>query len=206
MKAVRVREFGPPEVMQIEELERPVPGPGEVLVEVAAASVGPWDAWVRAGKSVLPQPLPLTPGSDLSGTVITVGSGVTNVVAGDSVYGATNPRFVGAYAEFAVCVAAMIALKPSSIGHVEAASIPVVAVTAWEALFERARLQTGDVVLILGAAGRRWSSRDERRLRASSHGGRGCTRDACRPSCTSEGKNRAQGAVNSPFVAPWRPP
>lgn len=153
MKAVRVKEFGGPEVMQIEEIERPAAGPGEALVEVAAAGVGPWDAWVRAGRSVLPQPLPLTPGSDLSGTVVAVGPGVTHVAAGDSVYGTTNPRFVGAYAEYAVCTAGMIAAKPKSIDHVAAASIPVVAVTAWQALFDRAKLEAGNVVLIHGAAG-----------------------------------------------------
>lgn len=98
--------------MQLEEIERPSAGRGEVLVEVAAAGVGPWDA-----------------------------------------YGQTNPRFVGGYAEFAVCDAAMVALKPRSLDYVAAASIPVVAVTAWQALFEHARLKAGDVVLILGANG-----------------------------------------------------
>jgi NADPH:quinone reductase-like Zn-dependent oxidoreductase len=73
MMAWRVREFGPPNFMRFEQVPRPDPGPGEVLVKVEAAGVGPWDGWIRAGKSALPQPLPLTLGSDLSGEIVTVG-------------------------------------------------------------------------------------------------------------------------------------
>jgi NADPH:quinone reductase-like Zn-dependent oxidoreductase len=102
MMAWRVHEFGPPSVMRFEQVPRPKPGSGEVLVKVEAAGVGPWDGWIRAGKSALPQPLPLTLGSDLSGDVVGVGPGVSGVNAGDRVYGVTNPRFVGAYAEYAV--------------------------------------------------------------------------------------------------------
>jgi NADPH:quinone reductase-like Zn-dependent oxidoreductase len=77
IKACRVHRFGPPEVITLEDLERPEPGEDEVLVRVEAAGVGPWDAWIRAGRSALPQLLPLTPGSDLSGIVETVGPKVT---------------------------------------------------------------------------------------------------------------------------------
>src|SRR5215510_9060552 len=115
MKAVRVREFGPPEVMHVEEIERPVAGPGEVLVEVAAAGVGVWDGWIRDGKSALPQPLPLTPGSDLSGEIVAVGPGVFDLRVGDQVYGVTNPQFIGAYAEYALAFAAMVSRKPTSL-------------------------------------------------------------------------------------------
>ena len=79
MNAARVHQFGPPEAITIERVPLPTPGEGEVLVRVAAAGVGPWDAWIRAGKSVLPQPLPLTLGSDLSGTVAAVGPGVVGL-------------------------------------------------------------------------------------------------------------------------------
>src|SRR5690242_11171579 len=106
MMAWRVHEFGPPEVMKLERVPRPAPGAGEVLVKVAAAGVGPWDGWIRAGKSALPQPLPLTPGSDLSGEIVTLGSGVTGLHSGDTVYGVTNAQFVGAYAEYALASAA----------------------------------------------------------------------------------------------------
>ena len=153
MKAYRVHAFGPPEAIIQEEVEIPAPGKEEVLIKVHAAGVGPWDGWIRSGNSALPQPLPLTLGSDLSGTVEAVGEGVTHVARGDAVYGVTNPRFIGAYAQYAIAVAGMIAAKPKSVGHVEAASIPVIAVTAKQALFDHAKLTAGQTVLIHGAAG-----------------------------------------------------
>ncbi|MBZ9810461.1 MULTISPECIES: NADP-dependent oxidoreductase [unclassified Mesorhizobium] len=153
MMAWRVHEFGPPEVMMFERVPRPEPGPGEVLVKVEAAGIGPWDGWIRAGKSVLPQPLPLTLGSDLSGEVVEVGPGVSGQRVGDQVYGVTNPQFIGAYAEYAVASAEMVSNKPSSLTHVDAASAPVVSVTAWQALFDHAKLKAGQTVVIHGAAG-----------------------------------------------------
>lgn len=153
MMAWRVHEFGSPEVMKFERVPRPAPGPGEVLVKVEAAGVGPWDGWIRAGKSALPQPLPLTLGSDLSGEIVAMGPGVSELHVGDQVYGVTNPQFVGAYADYALASAAMVSNKPTSVTHVEAASVPVVAVTAWQALFDRAQLKAGQTVVIHGAAG-----------------------------------------------------
>lgn len=153
MLAWRVHEFGPPDVMRLERVPRPDPGPGEVLIEVRAAGVGLWDAWIRAGKSGQPQPLPLTPGSDLSGDVVAVGPGVADLRVGDQVYGGTNTRHVGAYAEYTVASAAMISRKPTSLTYAEAASVPTVAVTAWQALFDHARLDAGQTVVIHGAAG-----------------------------------------------------
>ncbi|MCC8935394.1 NADP-dependent oxidoreductase [Bradyrhizobium sp. Arg68] len=153
MMAWRVHEFGSPETMKFERVPRPEPGPGEVLVKVAAAGVGPWDGWIRAGKSALPQPLPLTLGSDLSGEIVAMGPGVSELRVGDQVYGVTNPQFVGAYAEYAVASAGMVSNKPTSLTHVAAASVPVVAVTAWQALFDHAQLKAGQTVVIQGAAG-----------------------------------------------------
>ena len=153
MLAWRVHEFGAPEAMILERIPRPEPGPGEVLVHVHAAGVGPWDGWIRAGKSALPQPLPLTLGSDLSGTIAALGPGVSEMTMGDEVFGVTNSQFTGAYAEYAVASAGMLAKKPRSSSYPEAASVPVVAVTAWQALFEHARLEAGQTVLIHGAAG-----------------------------------------------------
>jgi NADPH:quinone reductase-like Zn-dependent oxidoreductase len=153
MKAWRVHAFGPAEAMNFEAVSRPEPGPGEVLVKVHAAGVGPWDAWIRAGKSALPQPLPLTLGSDLAGEVLEVGSGPVNLFVGDEVFGVTNTQFLGAYAEYAVASASMLAGRPHSISSIQAAAVPVVAVTAWQALLEYARLQSGQTVLIHGAAG-----------------------------------------------------
>jgi len=153
MMAWCVHAFGPPDIMTFERVPRPAPGPGEVLVKVDAAGVGPWDAWIRAGKSALPQPLPLTLGSDLSGEIVATGSGVSGLHMGDQVYGVTKPRFVGAYAEYALASADMVSNKPASLSHVEAASVPVVAVTAWQALFDHAGLRAGQRVIIHGAAG-----------------------------------------------------
>src|SRR5262245_37656689 len=118
MMAWRVHEFGPPSVMRFERIPRPKPGAGECLVRVEAAGVGPWDAWIRAGKSALSQPLPLTLGSDLSGEIVAVGAGVRDLRVGDEVYGVTNPRFVGAYAEYALASAAMISGKPASLTYI----------------------------------------------------------------------------------------
>src|SRR6201985_3410739 len=153
MMAWRVHEFGPPDVMKFERVPRPEPGPGEILVKVEAAGVGPWDGWIRAGKSALPQPLPLTLGSDLSGEIVATGPGVSELRVGDQVYGVTNPQFVGAYAEYALASAARVSSKPTSLTFVEAASVPVVAVTAWQALFDHAQLTAGQTVVIHGAAG-----------------------------------------------------
>src|SRR4051812_34390446 len=96
MMACREHELGPPDVIRFERVARRTPGTGEVIVKVEAAGVGLWDAWIRAGKSALPQPLPLTLGSDLSGEVVGVGPGDSELRVGDQVYGVTNPRFVGA--------------------------------------------------------------------------------------------------------------
>ncbi len=153
MKAVRVHSFGPPEVISVEDVPEPEPREGEVVVRVKAAGVGPWDAWIRSGKSALPQPLPLTLGSDLSGVVHSIGPKVEGLQIGDEVFGVTNERFTGAYAEYAVAKAATIAAKPKSLNHIHAASVPVVAVTAWQMVFELAQLAPGESVLVHGGAG-----------------------------------------------------
>ena len=153
MIAMRVHQFGSPDAIIQESIAIPDPEPDEVLIRVHAAGVGPWDGWVRSGRSVLPQPLPLTLGSDVAGVVERVGRGVAGFSPGDHVYGVTNPRFNGGYAEHATCKAGMIAKKPRNLTFVEAASAPVVAVTAWQMLFDEARLREGQTILIQGAAG-----------------------------------------------------
>jgi NADPH:quinone reductase-like Zn-dependent oxidoreductase len=122
-------------------------------VRIIASGVGPWDALIREGKSKVSPPPPLTLGSDLSGVVEAVGADVTRFKAGDEVYGVTNQQFVGANAELAIASAGMVALKPPRLTNLEAASAPVVAVTAWQMLFEYARPEPGQTVLVLGAAG-----------------------------------------------------
>ena len=153
MKAARIHNFGGPEVIVIEDVPVPVPASGEVLVQVAAAGVGPWDALIREGKSKVSPPPPLTLGSDLSGVVEAVALGVTEFKNGDKVYGLTNSQFCGANAEYAIALATMIAVKPFGITDIEAASVPVVAVTAWQMLFDYAHAEPGQTVMILGAAG-----------------------------------------------------
>jgi len=153
VKAAIVKEFGGPEVIQISEIERPTPGAGEVLVRVKAAGVGPWDAFVRGGMSAIPQPLPLVPGSDISGVLQAVGPGVLRFNPGDEVYGVTNQQFTGGYAEYAVAKANMLDYKPANLNDLEAASAPVIAVTAWQALFEYGNAVAGQTVLVHGAAG-----------------------------------------------------
>lgn len=153
MKTVRVHGFGGVESIVCEKVPRPVPGMGEVLVRVKAAGVGPWDAWVRSGRSAIPQPLPLTLGSDLSGIVESVGPGVSGFLPGDDVFGVTNPQFTGAYAEYAVAEAGMIAPKPHRLSHVEAASVPVAASTAWQMVFDHGQVDGTKRVLVHGAAG-----------------------------------------------------
>jgi len=153
VKAARIHRFGPPEVVVVENVPMPSPGPGEVLVRVIAAGVAPWDALIREGKSkVSPQP-PLTLGSDLSGVVERVGPGVTDFTPADEVYGVTNPQFCGAQAEFAVAAAGMVSRKPRSLNCVEASSAPVIAVTAWQMLFQYAQAMRGQTVMFIGAAG-----------------------------------------------------
>ena len=153
MKAARVHTIGGPEVIGIEDMPVPVPASGEVLVRVAGTGVGPWDALIREGKSKVAPPPPLTLGSDLSGVVEAVGPGVTDFKSGDEVYGVTNPQFCGANAEYAIAMANMIASKPRGVTAIEAASAPVVAVTAWQMLFDYAHAERGQSVIILGAAG-----------------------------------------------------
>lgn len=153
MKAARIHQFGSPDVIVHEDMPRPRPADGEAVVRVMAAGVGPWDAWVRAGKSAIRQALPLTLGADLSGIVDSVGPQVEHLRPGDQIYGVTNKRFTGSYAEYATVSAAMVAPKPPSLDYIHAASIPVVAVTAWQMLFDYAHVTRGQRVMIHGAAG-----------------------------------------------------
>jgi len=115
MRAARIHSFGSPEVIVLEEMPKPVPAAGEVLVRIKAAGVGPWDGLIRTGKSALPQPLPLTLGSDIAGTVEAMGAGVSGLSVGDAVFGVSNARFTDGYAEYAAASAGMIARKPRKL-------------------------------------------------------------------------------------------
>lgn len=153
MKAARIHHFGPPDAIVIDDIPIPKPEEGELVIRVTAAGVGPWDALIREGKSVVQPALPIILGSDLAGIVDSVGLGAAPFAPGDEVFGVTNKQFCGAYAEYAVASPQMAAAKPWSLSFVEAASVPVVAVTAYQMLFDYARLGAGQSVLIHGAAG-----------------------------------------------------
>jgi NADPH:quinone reductase-like Zn-dependent oxidoreductase len=155
MKAVRIHNYGGPDVLRFEDAPRPTPGSGELLVRVHGASVNPIDSKFRAGylKDFMPHTLPSIPGWDVSGVVEAVGSGVTKFKRGDEVYARPDVSRDGAYAEYAVVKETEAALKPKSVDHVHAAAIPVVALAAWQALFDKGGLNKGQKVLIHGAAG-----------------------------------------------------
>lgn len=153
MLAVRVHEYGGPERLALEAIPTPIPGPGQALVRVVAAGVGPWDALVRTGTSGVAQTLPLTLGSDIAGVIESVDDSTAGTHVGDSVYGLTNQSFTGGYAQYALASTGSIARKPERLDFIQAASAPVVAVTAWHMLFDCASFARGQTVLVLGAQG-----------------------------------------------------
>jgi NADPH:quinone reductase-like Zn-dependent oxidoreductase len=155
MTAVRIAGFGGPEVMRLEQAPRPSAGPGEILVRVHAAGINPVDTQVRQGPAadLANVRFPYVPGYDLSGVVAEVGAGVTRFAVGDEVYAMIELGRAGAYAEYAVVRDGEAAPKPASASHAEAASLPLVALTAWQALFSTADLQPGQTVLVHAGAG-----------------------------------------------------
>ena len=153
MKAIRIHQYGGPEVLAQVETQRPTPGPNELLIKVEAASVNPFDWKVRAGymKQFFPLTFPATLGWDVSGMVEEVGAAVTLFKRGDEVY--TRLEAGGGYAEYAVAEETIVARKPRTSDHVQAAAVPTAGLTAWQALFEVAQLRAGQKVLIHAAAG-----------------------------------------------------
>jgi len=152
MKAARILRFGPPNVITNDDLPRPEPAAGQLLVRVKAAGVGNWDALVREGK-IPNEPLPLILGYELSGIVEAIGPEVSGFKVGDEAYGTTNEQLAGAYSEYAVPSARMMAQKPKTLSFLEAASAPVGTVTAWQMLYDYGHVTAGQTVLIHGAAG-----------------------------------------------------
>lgn len=169
MQAIRMNEPGGPEVLVLEQVPDPAPAPGEVVVSLKAAALNRRDVFVRKG--VAKVPLPLTPGSDGAGVVHAVGAGVTGVSEGDEViilpslaWGddqrAPGSRFrilggpdQGTYAEQIVIPAENVFPKPARLSWHEAAALPLAGLTAWRALFTRARVQPGETVLVIGIGG-----------------------------------------------------
>jgi NADPH:quinone reductase-like Zn-dependent oxidoreductase len=152
MKAIRIHQYGGPEVLAEVEMQRSTPGPNEVLIKIAAASINPIDWKQRAGymKDIFPLTFPATLGWDVSGTVEEVGENVTHLQRGDQVYALVEG---GGYAEYAVVKETAVAHKPKAVDHVHAAGIPVAGLAAWQALFEVANLSAGQKVMIHAAGG-----------------------------------------------------
>src|ERR1700737_1462222 len=153
MKAVVVHEYGGPEVLKYEDAPRPEPKENEVLVAVVGAGVNPVDALIRSGKyaKVFGTNLPLVPGYDIAGVVEKIGTKIAKLKVGDAVY--AYPMWGGGYAEYAVATEGEAALKPKSISFVEAAGVPLAALTAWQALIDVAKMDKGQTVLIHGGSG-----------------------------------------------------
>jgi len=151
MKAIRVHEFGGPEVLKLEEVPTPRPAAGQVLVRVHAAGVNPYDTYMRNGVYAIKPPLPYTPGSDGAGTVEAVGEGVTKVKPGDRVY--TAKTLTGAYAEYALALEGQVHRLPEKFTYAQGAGVWVPYGTAYHALHQCTRARAGETLLIHGASG-----------------------------------------------------
>ena len=153
MKAVRFHSFGGPEVLKYEEAPRPVPDDDDVLIRVMAAGVNPVDWKIRQGYMKEMFTLPLVPGWDVAGVIEEMGKKVTGLEIGDSVYARPEILRNGAYAEYIAVKGSEVALKPETLDYIQAAAVPLAALTAWQSIFDLARLQTGQKILIHAAAG-----------------------------------------------------
>jgi NADPH:quinone reductase-like Zn-dependent oxidoreductase len=155
MKAVRIHEYGGVEVLKFEDAPIPDPGPGEVLIQVNASTVNPFDCAARSGylDAYFSYSFPLILGTDISGVVSALGDGVTQFVPGDAVFTRAGVFRDGANAQYALAYAAEVAMKPTTVDDFQAAALPHVTLTAWQGLYEYAALEAGQRVLIHGAAG-----------------------------------------------------
>jgi len=151
MKAIRVHEFGGPQVMKLEEVPDLKPGPGQVVVRVHAAGVNPVDTYIRSGTYARKPALPYTPGSDGAGVVEAVGDGVKRMKSGDRVYLAGTVS--GAYAQQALCLESQVQRLPQKISFAQGAGVWVPYATAYRALFQLVEVKPADVVLVHGASG-----------------------------------------------------
>src|SRR5688572_13785937 len=152
MKAAYIKQFGGPDVLQVGDLPDPSPGPDQVVVDVAAASINAADWKVRAGEYKQAN-FPLVLGRDFSGTVSALGSGVTDLKVGDEVFGVLETGRDGTYCEKVAVGAAVVAKKPASLSHVDAAALALTGLTAICAVEEALKLKAGETILIQGGAG-----------------------------------------------------
>lgn len=155
MKAVLLKDFGGVENIELADVPTPVAGPGQVLVKIHAASVNPVDTKIRKNGRAIAADLPSILGCDMAGTVVALGEGVTGFQVGQAVYGCVGgvKGLQGTYAEFVAADARLLAPAPANLSLHDAAALPLVTLTAWEALVDRARVRPGDKVLIHGGAG-----------------------------------------------------
>ena len=153
MKAIVVREFGPAEVMKLEESPNPSPGPGQLLVRVKAVGVNPVEVYIRSGTYARKSSLPYTPGTDVAGIVEAVGTNVARVNKGDRVYANGTAAGYGGYAELTVCDESQVHPLPDRLSFGQGAAIGVPYGTAWRALFVRAQARPAETILIHGASG-----------------------------------------------------
>src|SRR6059058_2465703 len=151
MKAIRVHEFGGPEVLRVEEVPTPEPGPGEVLVRMHAIGVNPVETYIRAGTYTYKPALPYAPGNDGAGVVEQVGPDVNQFKPGDRVY--TAGSLSGTYAEFALCRAEQVHPLPANVSFAQGAAMGTPYATAYRGLFQRAKAEPGETVLVHGASG-----------------------------------------------------
>jgi len=151
MKAIRVHEFGGPEVLRLEEVATPEPGPGQVLVRMSAIGINPVETYIRAGTYARLPELPYTPGNDGAGAVEQMGPDVNEFKPGDRVY--TAGSITGTYAEFALCKTEQVHPLPGNISFAQGAAMGTPYATAYRGLFQRANASTGEIVLVHGASG-----------------------------------------------------
>ncbi|WP_432083881.1 NADP-dependent oxidoreductase [Streptomyces sp. WAC 04229] len=155
MKAIRFHEFGSSDVLRYEDVDRPVPGTGQVLVRVAATSFNPVDDHIRAGvlAEMIPIALPYVPGIDLAGTVAELGADVAGLEVGDRVVAMLPLDSAGGAAEYVLAPAASLAPAPRTTELADAAALPLTGLAAWQTVFELAELRPGQTVLVNGAGG-----------------------------------------------------
>src|SRR5207248_10425501 len=155
MKAVAVHEYGGPEVLKYEDVPRPEPKDNEILVRMIAAGVNPVDGMIRSGMFAKHEKaaFPMVPGADIAGIVEKAGSKVTRFKPGDPVYAYLSLKNGGGYAEYTIATETELSPKPKSLTFVEAAGVPLAALTAWQALIDAAKLSAGQTVLIHGGSG-----------------------------------------------------
>jgi NADPH:quinone reductase-like Zn-dependent oxidoreductase len=155
MKAVRFHDYGAPDVLRYEDVEQPVPGAGQVRIRVAATSFNSVDGNIRGGfmRDAIPVELPHTPGLDVAGTVDALGDGVDGLQVGEAVIGFLPMDGNGAAADYVLAPAEVLTPAPGNVALADAAALPLVGLTAWQALFDHGKLQSGQRVLINGAGG-----------------------------------------------------